>query len=131
MKTNVVLALFTAAISIPAFSTPSFARSADAIVLDSTTTESVERADLSAHVDEAFATDSSRPAPTTEALAGAKAKMKHAWNSVKKGTSNLLGKRVKHMGKHSTRAGMQSKKGRENVVDFLHGGKKPARRHSI
>jgi hypothetical protein len=32
---------------------------------------------------------------------GAKGAMKHAWNSVKKGASNLTGKRTKGAGKHS------------------------------
>ena len=32
---------------------------------------------------------------------GAKGKMKHAWNSVKKGAANLTGKRTKGAGKHS------------------------------
>jgi hypothetical protein len=129
MKTNVALAVLAAAVSITAVSTPSFARSADAIAVDSATT--VERAGVLPNVEEALAADAEPPAPSTEALAGAKAKMKHAWSSVKKGTSNLLGKRVKHMGKHTNRAGMQSKKGKENIVNFLHGGKKPTRRHSI
>jgi hypothetical protein len=130
MKNKVTLIAFCAALGASVVSTQAHAVSNEASSIPSQATGSFE---LVPTMNEVLAPTGESPAAPIEAMAGKfKDKVKHGWNSVKKGTSNLMGKRVKHMGKHSTRAGMQSKKGRENIVKFLHGGgPRPTRRHSI
>jgi hypothetical protein len=78
---------------------------------------------------EALAVTSDGSVSTSDAIAGKVGdKLKHGWNSVKKGTSNLLGKRVKHEGKHNkSHISTNTPSGRNNLHDFLHGG--PKRTH--
>jgi hypothetical protein len=49
-----------------------------------------------------------------------RSKVAHAWNSVKKGASNLTGKRVKGAGKYTRVAGNQSVHTQANLNHFLH-----------
>jgi hypothetical protein len=130
MKTNIKLTIICAALGATVVSTQAYAKSSEGTAFPSQATETF---DMLPDMSDVVAPVGESSIEPTNAMAGKFTnKVKHGWNSVKKGTSNLMGKRVKHMGKNTNRAGMQSTKGRENIVNFLHGGKPaPKRRHSI
>jgi hypothetical protein len=125
MKTVTLMAL-CAALGTSVLSTQAHAKSEEASSLATPATPTFE---LLSGMTEALAVTTDNAALPNEAIAGkVKDKLKHGWNSVKKGTSNLLGKRVKHEGKHNTsHISTNTASGRANLHSFLNGPKRTHR----
>jgi len=122
MKKIATSMFLCAALGASMLTSRAFAKSADSSATFNEGTSSVH---FLPDARDALAPTTGESAASDNAIAGMKDKAKHAWNSVKKGTSNLLGKRVKG---HTKTANLHSAKGAANLHNFLHGGPKTTHR---